>query len=134
MQRGILETIKILDPAVGSGHFLLYAFDLLETIYQEAWEETNQPIFEATGKTIREEYGDLNTLKVALPELILRHNLHGIDIDLRACQIAALALWLRAQHSYQRLGLKSSQRPKISAATSCAPSQCPASKGYSTSF
>ena len=107
------RTIKILDPAVGSGHFLLYAFDLLETIYQEAWENTNQPIFEATGKTLRNEYHDLNTLRIALPELILRHNLHGIDIDLRACQIAALALWLRAQHAYQRLGLKSPQRPKI---------------------
>jgi hypothetical protein len=107
------RTIKILDPAVGSGHFLLYAFDLLEAIYQEAWEETNQPIFDATGKTLRDEYEDLNKLRVALPELILRHNLHGIDIDLRACQIAALALWLRAQHTYEHLGLKSSQRPKI---------------------
>ncbi len=107
------RTIKILDPAVGSGHFLLYAFDLLEAIYQEAWEEAHQPIFEATGKTLRHEYEDLSALKVALPELILRYNLHGIDVDLRACQIAALAVWLRAQHAYQRLGLKSSQRPKI---------------------
>jgi hypothetical protein len=107
------RTIRILDPAVGSGHFLLYAFDLLEAIYQEAWEEQSQPIFEATGKTLRDEYDDLTNLRVALPGLILRHNLHGIDIDLRACQIAALALWLRAQHTYQHLGLKSSQRPKI---------------------
>jgi hypothetical protein len=107
------RTLKILDPAVGSGHFLLYAFDLLEAIYHEAWEETNQPIFEATGKTLRDEYEDLTALRVALPELILRHNLHGIDIDLRACQIAALALWLRAQHAYQHLALKSSLRPKI---------------------
>ncbi len=107
------RTIKILDPAVGSGHFLLYAFDLLEAIYQEAWEDTNQPIFEASGKTIREEYANVNTLKIALPELILRHNLHGIDIDLRACQIAALALWLRAQQTYQRFALKSVDRPKI---------------------
>lgn len=106
------RTIKILDPAVGSGHFLLYAFDLLEIIYQEAWEHEEQQIFEVTGKTLREEYGDLNALKTAIPELILRHNLHGIDIDLRACQIAALALWLRAQRGYQDLGLKG-LRPKI---------------------
>jgi len=33
------RNIKVLDPACGSGHFLLYAFDLLERIYQEAWEE-----------------------------------------------------------------------------------------------
>jgi hypothetical protein len=107
------RTIKILDPAVGSGHFLLYAFDLLETIYQEAWEDTNQPTFGDTGKTIRDEFEDLSKLRIALPELILRHNLHGIDIDLRACQIAALALWLRAQQAYQHLGIKGSQRPKI---------------------
>ena len=31
--------LKILDPACGSGHFLLYGFDLLITIYREAWED-----------------------------------------------------------------------------------------------
>src|SRR5262249_55310718 len=41
------------------------------------------------------------------------HNLHGIDIDLRATQIAALALWLRAQRSYQQQGFKVSGRPRI---------------------
>ena len=44
--------------------------------------------------------------------LILAHNLHGIDIDLRATQIAALALWLRCQRAYQEMGLKK-DRPKI---------------------
>jgi len=44
--------------------------------------------------------------------LILAHNLHGIDIDVRASQIAALALWLRCQRAYQEIGLKQS-RPKI---------------------
>ncbi len=107
------RTLKILDPAVGSGHFLLYAFDLLETIYQEAWEDENAAVFGATGKTLRQEYDDRNVLRLALPELILRHNLHGIDIDLRACQMAALAVWLRSQHSYQCLGVKSSERPRI---------------------
>src|SRR5205823_981145 len=43
----------------------------------------------------------------------LRHNLHGIDIDARACQIAGLALWLRAQRSYQRLNLCPAERPPI---------------------
>ena len=47
-----------------------------------------------------------------VPGLILAHNLHGIDIDIRATQIAALALWLRAQRAYQELGLKKN-RPKI---------------------
>jgi len=128
------RTLKILDPAVGSGHFLLYAFDLLEAIYQEAWEEQNQPIFEATGKTLREEYADLNTLRIALPELILRNNLHGIDIDLRACQIAALALWLRAQHAYQHLGLKSSQRPKIERSNIVCAEPMPGEQGLLNQF
>ena len=44
--------------------------------------------------------------------MILAHNLHGIDIDLRASQIAALALWLRCQRAYQEMGLKK-DRPKI---------------------
>ena len=47
-----------------------------------------------------------------MPRLILAHNLHGIDIDLRATQIAALALWLRCQRAYQEMGLKK-DRPKI---------------------
>ena len=47
-----------------------------------------------------------------MPRLILAHNLHGIDIDLRASQIAALALWLRCQRAYQEMGLKK-DRPKI---------------------
>jgi hypothetical protein len=104
--------LKILDPACGSGHFLLYAFDLLETIYEEAWAG-QQVASEATGKSLHEEFSDQNALRKAIPELILRYNLHGIDIDLRACQIAALALWLRAQRSYQRLGLQAVDRPKI---------------------
>jgi len=105
--------LRILDPAVGSGHFLLYAFDLLETIYEEAWADEQVVRSEITGKTLRQEYPDLDSLKRDLPELVLRHNLHGIDIDLRACQIAALALWLRAQKTYQRLGLKPADRPNI---------------------
>lgn len=105
--------LKILDPACGSGHFLLYSFDLLETIYEEAWSDKRSAKSQATGKTLGEEFSELNNLKRALPELILRHNLHGIDIDLRACQIAALALWLRAQRDYQQLGFKPSDRPQI---------------------
>lgn len=128
------RSIKILDPAVGSGHFLLYAFDLLEAVYREAWEEGGQPIFEPSGKTLREDYADLNALEVALPELILRYNLHGIDIDLRACQIAALALWLRAQHTYQRLRLKSFQRPKITRSNIACAEPMPGEQGLLDQF
>ena len=48
--------MKILDPACGSGHFLLYAFDLLEHIYIEAWQDESAPASEITRKiTARED-------------------------------------------------------------------------------
>lgn len=99
--------LKALDPACGSGHFLLYCFDLLQTIYEEAYDDPD------LGATLRKDYPALEDLRRAVPGLILKHNLHGIDIDLRATQIAALALWLRCQRAYQELGLKNGDRPKI---------------------
>jgi hypothetical protein len=102
-----LREIRILDPACGSGHFLLYCFDLLEIIYEEAYEDPE------LGPNLQKDYATLADLKKAIPGLILVHNLHGIDIDLRATQIAALALWLRAKRAYQTLNIKSVERPKI---------------------
>lgn len=98
---------KALDPACGSGHFLLYCFDLLQTIYEEAYDDPD------LGATLRKDYPALEDLRRAVPGLILKHNLHGIDIDLRATQIAALALWLRCQRAYREMGLKNGERPKI---------------------
>lgn len=98
--------LKILDPACGSGHFLLYCFDLLLTIYEEAYADSD------LGPALKKDYPTLDVLKRDVPRLILAHNLHGIDIDLRASQIAALALWLRCQRAYQEMGLKK-DRPKI---------------------
>jgi hypothetical protein len=98
--------LRILDPACGSGHFLLYCFDLLVTIYEEAYADPE------LGPTLKKDYPTLDALKRDVPRLILAHNLHGIDIDLRASQIAALALWLRCQRAYQEMGLKK-DRPQI---------------------
>jgi hypothetical protein len=98
--------LRILDPACGSGHFLLYCFDLLLTIYEEAYADPD------LGPKLKEEYPTLDALRRVIPRLILAHNLRGIDIDLRATQIAALALWLRCQRAYQEMGLKQ-DRPKI---------------------
>ena len=100
--------LKILDPASGSGHFLLYCFDLLLTIYEEAY--TDPELGPALQK--EKDYPTLEALRRDVPRLILAHNLHGIDIDLRCSQIAALALWLRCQRAYQEMGLKK-DRPKI---------------------
>ena len=228
--------LRTLDPAVGSGHFLLYAFDLLERIYEEAWLDSElgpalwesvdftpqvdeshsadvvdpasvrlrpdaRPVGEGdcrdlsdcyvvladlynatflagrplvysgamceekkdrillripvsqfsyreavekgwfanqTGTIFLELYKDLFTyrmggpregmferldqaarddnlsrLRRVIPKLIIEHNLHGIDIDPRAVQIAALALWLRAQKTWKDLGIRATERPRI---------------------
>jgi len=99
--------IKVLDPACGSGHFLLYCFDLLQVVYEEAYDDPN------LSAALRRDYPTIEDLQRVVPGLILKHNLHGIDIDLRATQIAALALWLRCQRAYQALRLKNGERPKI---------------------
>lgn len=70
-----VKDIKFLDPACGSGHFLLYAFDLFYTMYEEE------------GIIPRNQ----------IPEFILRNNLHGIDIDQRAIQLSALGLYMKAK-------------------------------------
>jgi hypothetical protein len=105
--------LKILDPACGSGHFLLYAFDLLETMYEEAWADDESPRSQATGHTLREDYPSLDDLHRELPALILGRNLHGVDIDARASQIAALALWLRAQRAFHESGVRADERASI---------------------
>jgi len=79
-----LRDLKLLDPAVGSGHFLVVALELLFALYQE----------EASH---RGEAGTDRWTTDAIVERILSHNLHGIDLDPRAVQIAAAALWLKAR-------------------------------------
>jgi hypothetical protein len=62
--------LRVLDPACGSGHFLLYAFDLLLTIYEEAYSDPESPNSEATGRTLAEDYPSLDALRKALPGLV----------------------------------------------------------------
>jgi hypothetical protein len=105
--------LRVLDPACGSGHFLLYAFDLLLAIYEEAWGDPESPKSEMTGKTLAEDYLSLDALKEAAPGLVLAHNLHGVDIDPRCAQIAQLALWMRAQKAYRDFDIARSERTQI---------------------
>ena len=81
-----VRDLKILDPAVGSGHFLVVAFDLLTALYREEARH-------------RGEEGELQWSDQAIVERILEHNLNGIDLDPRAVQIAAAALWLKAKQT-----------------------------------
>lgn len=105
--------LKILDPACGSGHFLLYAFEVLLCIYRAAWDMESAPVSALTGRTLRQDYASWEALENAIPGLILAHNLYGVDIDSRCAQIAALSLWMRAQKSFQSLNLVASNRPLI---------------------
>ncbi len=106
--------LRVLDPACGSGHFLIYSFDLLLAIYEEAWSAAEPaPKSEVTGHSLREDYLDLADLRRAAPKLIVELNLHGVDIDPRCAQIAALALWLRAQRAWNDIGIVASARPHI---------------------
>jgi len=97
--------LRMLDPACGSMHFGLYAFDLYEVIYEEAWDRGLA--------SLRADFPERDALRREIPGLIIEHNIHGIDIDPRAVQIAGLSLWLRAQRSWQQQRLPARQRPQI---------------------
>jgi hypothetical protein len=110
--------IKMLDPACGSMHFGLYAFDLFERIYEEAWEIEAQRGADGFVRTeelkpLHESYTDKTAFLRDMPRLIIERNIHGIDIDPRAVQIAGLSLWLRAQRSWQVQNVKALDRPQI---------------------
>ena len=116
------RTIKLLDPACGSMHFGLYAFDLFLEIYREAWawEQTHGPgcLDSETGgsadlKPLSQTYADQDAFLHDVPRLIIEHNIYGVDIDPRAAQIASLALWLRAQRAWHEAGVKANDRPQV---------------------
>jgi hypothetical protein len=87
-----VRAIKILDPACGSGHFLVIAFDLLVALYREEAKHLG-----ANAKSVTDP---------EIAESILENNLHGIDIDPRAIQIAPAGLYLKAK------SLSTTARPK----------------------
>jgi hypothetical protein len=75
-----LTEIRLIDPATGSGNFLLYGFDLFYELYIDQIEN----------------YGaDFDDRKI--PELIITHNLYGVDLDDRAIQLAQLGLYIKAK-------------------------------------
>ena len=74
------EAIKVIDPCMGSGHILVYAFDVLMQIY------------EATGYSQRDA-----------AQSILKNNLYGLDIDDRAAQLAYFAVMMKARQYDRRL-------------------------------
>jgi len=116
------RTLKLLDPACGSMHFGLYAFDLFSEIYREAWdwEQEHGPgsldistQSSAQFKPLNQTYADQASYLRDVPRLIIEHNIYGVDIDPRAAQIASLALWLRAQRAWHAEDVKAKDRPLI---------------------
>lgn len=71
--------IKFIDPCMGSGHVLVYAFDLFCKMYEEEGYQTRE-----------------------IPSLILTNNIYGIDIDPRCKQLAAFALTMKARAYHSR--------------------------------
>ena len=74
------QDIKFIDPCMGSGHILVYAFDVLMQIYENA------------GFAARDA-----------AQSILEHNLYGLDIDERAFQLAYFALMMKARQYNRRI-------------------------------
>lgn len=83
------EDIKIIDPCMGSGHILVYAFDVLMQIYESAG------------------YGQRDAAKS-----ILKNNIYGLDIDDRAFQLAYFAVMMKARQ-YNRRILSTEHKPNL---------------------
>lgn len=82
------EEITLLDQACGSGHILVYGFELLSKIYEEEGYNASD-----------------------IPRLIIEKNLFGFEIDERAAQLAAMALMMKAR-SYQRRFFRKGEIPQ----------------------
>nr|MBC8551964.1 restriction endonuclease [Candidatus Brocadiales bacterium] len=82
-----LHEVKAIDPACGSGNFLLYAFDFFYELYSDQIDN----------------YGaDYDEKEI--PKLIIENNLHGIDLDDRAVQLAQLGLFIKAKKKRRTIG------------------------------
>lgn len=85
-ENGVLD-IKLIDPACGSGNFLIYAFSVFYDMYIDQMEN----------------YGADFSLR-DIPKLIVEHNLYGVDLDERAVQITQIALFIKAMQLKGRRG------------------------------
>lgn len=85
-----VKDIRFIDPCMGSGHVLVYAFDLLCKMYEEEGYRTKE-----------------------IPALILENNLYGMDIDKRCYQLASFALTMKANAYYSRYLRRKPVEPNV---------------------
>lgn len=85
-ENGVLD-IKLIDPACGSGNFLIYAFSVFYDMYVDQMEN----------------YG-ADFSRRDIPKFIVEHNLYGVDLDERAVQITQIALFIKAMQLKGRRG------------------------------
>ena len=85
-----IKNIKIIDPAMGSGHMLTYCFDLLMEIYEDLGWGTKESVIS-----------------------ILKNNIYGLEIDKRAGQLASFAIFMKGREYFSRL-FKVAERENIS--------------------
>lgn len=98
-----VKSLTFLDPASGSGHFLLISFDLLTQMYEEEARLASE------GKIPKEWI----VTKEKIATTILESNLHGIDIDLRSVQLSYLVLYLRMREYQKSVGVPKTLPTKI---------------------
>jgi Eco57I restriction-modification methylase len=84
----LARDIALLDPACGTMHFGLVAFDVFHAIYMEELERAGTAGWPASASVADAK---------EIPAAIIAHNLFGIDLDLRAVQLSALCLYLKAK-------------------------------------
>jgi len=80
-----LRTVKVCDPACGSGAFLICAYDVFEQAYGKIVE-----------RLIIHEGPAAEDLEDEVPDIILADNLYGVDLSPQAVEITQLALWIRS--------------------------------------
>ena len=102
-----VSNIKILDPACGSGSFLIKAFDYLKRYYEEHNKETHK-------NAIKNESleGYINIIPI-IEKKILTENLFGVDLDEQAGEIASVNLMLKALRKGEKLPLILNENIKI---------------------
>jgi|GEM_PF-274544 len=83
----ILKALTICDPACGSGAFLIRAYDALDAHYKTV-------VHGLGGAGL--PTGDLAPIEDSIPDLILNHNLYGVDLSREGVEITQLALWIRS--------------------------------------